>query len=83
MEMTRIALDAIEHHLGGAVLMRLTAGQKEAQRSLERVGEQVDLGRQSASGTPQCLVRAPLFGTAFAGGGLLVGSDEGGIGQAR
>jgi hypothetical protein len=30
--------------------MRLTAGQKEAQRSPERVGEQVDLGRQS-SGT--------------------------------
>ena len=59
--MTRIALDAIEHHLGGAVLMRLTAGQKEAQRSLERVGEQVDLGRQSASGTPRRLVRAPFL----------------------
>src|SRR5215475_6822534 len=36
--------------------MHLAAGQQKAQRPAERVGEQMDLGRQSTSGTPQSLV---------------------------
>src|SRR5205085_12699684 len=54
-------LDAVEHRLGGAALMHLAAREQEAQRPSERVGEQMNLGRQSTSGTPQSLVRSPFL----------------------
>src|SRR5690606_496057 len=49
-------LDTIQQQLGGTTLVHLAAGQQEAQRPAEGVGEQMDLGRQSTSGTPQSLV---------------------------
>src|SRR5690606_28759361 len=55
------ALHAIQHCLGRAAVVHLAAGQEEAQRSSERVREQMDLGRQSTSGAPQSLVRAPFL----------------------
>src|SRR5262249_14321183 len=51
-----VALNAVEHRPRGAALMHLAASQQEAQRPTERVGEQMNLGRQSTSGTPQSLV---------------------------
>ena len=39
----------------------LAGGDDEAQGPAERIGEQVDLGRQSASGTPPCLILGPPF----------------------
>src|SRR5207244_10138537 len=57
----RLALDTVQHRLGGAALVHLAAGQAEAQRPPERVGEQMDLGRQSTTGTPQSLVVRPPF----------------------
>ena len=56
-----IGLDAVEHRLGGSALVNLAAGQQEAQWPAKRVGKQVDFGRQTSSGTPQSLVRAPLL----------------------
>src|SRR5436190_17635301 len=57
-----VALDALQHGLGGLALVHLAAGQAETQRPAKRVGKQMDLGRQSTSGTPQSLVaRAPLL----------------------
>ena len=59
LQLVEAALDA--HRLGGAAFMHLAAGQQEAQRPAERVSEQMDLGRQSTSGTPQSLVRSPFL----------------------
>jgi hypothetical protein len=41
--------------------MHLTAGDEKVQRQTLFVGQQVDLGRQTSSGAPQSLVRAPFF----------------------
>jgi hypothetical protein len=57
----RIALNAAQHRLGGAALMHLAAGQSEPQRPAEGIGQQMDLGGQSSSGTPQSLVRSPFL----------------------
>src|SRR5262249_41837092 len=54
-------LHAVQHRLGRAAVVHLAAGQKKAQRASECIREQVDLGRQSTSGTPQSLVRSPLL----------------------
>ena len=39
----------------------LSGGDVEAQRQAQFVGQQVDLGRQTTSGTPQSLVCAPFL----------------------
>jgi len=46
---------------GGGAVMHLAAGQDEAQGAALGVGEGVDLGGQSASGTPQRLIFGPPF----------------------
>ena len=56
-----VTLDALQHGLGGTALVDLAAGQNETQRPSEGIGKQVDLRCQSASGTPQSLVSAPLL----------------------
>jgi hypothetical protein len=43
-----------------AVVDLSTCNQK-VQRLAQFVGQQMDLGRQTSSGTPQSLVRAPFF----------------------
>jgi hypothetical protein len=50
----------------------LAGSDDEAQGATERIGEQVDLGRQSASGTPQRLVLRPLFRSPLAGARMMV-----------
>ncbi len=42
-------------------LAGLTAGEPEANRLAQAVGQQVNLGAQSTSGTPQSLVFAPFL----------------------
>jgi len=44
----------------GAVIY-LAAGDKKVQGQAQFIGEQMDLGRQTSSGTPQSLVRAPFL----------------------
>jgi hypothetical protein len=44
--------------------MRLTASQEEAQGAALRIGEDMNFGRQSSSGTPQSLILAPPFPVA-------------------
>jgi hypothetical protein len=44
----------------GAVI-HLAAGDKKVQGQAQFIGEQMDLGRQTSSGTPQSLVRAPFL----------------------
>jgi hypothetical protein len=48
---------------GGAVV-GFSAGQDEAKRPPLSIGQSVDLGRQSSSGTPQSLIRSPPFPVA-------------------
>jgi hypothetical protein len=47
----------------GAVV-GFSAGQDEAERPPSSIGQSVDLGRQSSSGTPQSLIRSPPFPVA-------------------
>ena len=47
---------------GYGVVALLSGGEAEFQRQSQFVDEQVNLGRQSSSGTPQSLVRAPFCG---------------------
>jgi hypothetical protein len=42
-------------------VMCLTAGQNEAQRPAICIGEGMNFGRQSSSGTPQSLIFGPPF----------------------
>jgi len=49
---------------GGGDVMRLARCDLEAQRPSERIGQHVDLGRQSTSGTPQRLILGPPFPVA-------------------
>src|SRR5690554_4954012 len=56
-----VAGGAVQQRRGRAAVVHLAAGQQEAQRPPERVGNEMDFGRQSASGTPQSLVRAPFL----------------------
>ena len=46
---------------GRGNIMRLAAGQNEAQGSTFGVGKSVDFGGQSSSGTPQSLIFSPPF----------------------
>jgi len=48
----------------GGDVMRLPASQDEAQGPTERVGDDMDLGGQSSSGTPQTLIAVPPFPVA-------------------
>lgn len=48
----------------GDEIVDLPACERKAQRSAERVGEQMNLGRQSSSRTPQSLVARPPFPVA-------------------
>jgi hypothetical protein len=45
---------------GRGVVADVSSGQQEVQRQAKLVGEQMNFGRQTSSGTPQSLVR-PLF----------------------
>ena len=49
---------------GGGDVVGLAAGEDEAQRPALRVGNRVDLGGQSSSGTPQSLILGPPFPVA-------------------
>ena len=62
------AIDTIEKRRSGDDVMSLPACEDEAQRSPEAVGEHMNLGGQSSSGTPQSLILAPLFRSPPAGG---------------
>ena len=58
----RTALNAAQHRFGGTALMHLTTGQPDPQRPAEGVGQQMDLGGQSSSGTPQsCATEMPSW----------------------
>lgn len=46
---------------GLRAVVDLSAGDEEVDRQTILVGEQMDLGRQTSSGTPQSLVRAPFL----------------------
>jgi hypothetical protein len=46
---------------GSSESVDLTAGDQEVDRQTQVVDQQVDLGRQTASGAPQSLVRAPFL----------------------
>src|SRR5262249_48015970 len=54
-------LHAVQHSVGRAAVVHLAAGQKKAQRASKGVGEEMDLGRQPTSGTPQSLIRSPFL----------------------
>ena len=56
-----LGLAAGQQRQGFGKLARLTAGQPESDGLAQSVGEQVDLGAQSTSGTPQSLVFAPFL----------------------
>jgi hypothetical protein len=64
-----------EHGLGAVIaeqrdrlgaVIDLAAGQPEAERPSKRIGEQVDLGRQTSSTPPQSGLRSPFFRAAAA-----------------
>ena len=46
---------------GLGAVVDLAAGQKKVHWQTQFVGQQVNLGRQTSSGTPQSLVRAPFL----------------------
>ena len=46
---------------GYGIVAHLSGGEAELQRQSQLVDKQVNLGRQSSSGTPQSLVRAPFL----------------------
>ncbi len=46
---------------GLGAVVDLTAGHLEVHRQAQFVGQQMDLGRQTTSGAPQSLVRAPFL----------------------
>ena len=52
---------ALQERPGGSDVMGLSGGDVKPQRPAERVGEHVDLGGQSTSGTPQRLILGPPF----------------------
>ena len=58
------ALAPFEQGGSHLAVMNLTRSQKDAQRAPLCIGEQMDLCGQSASGTPQILVRVPPFPAA-------------------
>ena len=49
---------------GRSDVVRLASRDREAQRPSERIGQHMDLGRQSTSGTPQRLILSPPFPVA-------------------
>ena len=51
----------VEQRGGGNDVMGLAACEDEAQRAAKRVGEHMDFGGQSSSGTPQSLILGPPF----------------------
>jgi hypothetical protein len=54
----------VEQRGGCSDVMGLAACEDEAQRAAKRVGEHMDFGGQSSSGTPQSLILAPPFPVA-------------------
>lgn len=59
---------AFEQTGGRGNVAGLARRDAEPQRSAERVGDHLDLGRQSTSGTPQRLIHAPFSGRCLLGG---------------
>ena len=62
----RLRAAIAEQRDGLGAIVDLAAGQYEAERQPECVGEQVDLGRQTSSTPPQSALRSPLFRAAAA-----------------
>jgi len=58
------AFDPVDHRRRGDDVMKLPAGDHEPQRAAQSVGQHMDLGGQSASGTPQRLIFGPPFPVA-------------------
>src|SRR5215210_4645200 len=58
------ALDAFQQRRRGDDIVDLAAGENEAQRAAERIGEHVDFAGQSSSGAPQSLILVPPFPVA-------------------
>ena len=56
-----LGLAAVQQRQGFGELSGLPAGQPEGDRFAQAVGQQVNLGTQSTSGTPQSLIFAPPF----------------------
>jgi hypothetical protein len=59
-----VALDAVDHGRRGDDVMDLTTGEHEAEGASQSVGQHMDLGGQSSSGTPQRLIFGPPFPVA-------------------
>jgi hypothetical protein len=55
-----------EQRDGLGAVVGLAARQHEAERQSQRIGEQVDLGRQTSSTPPQSALRTPFFRAAAA-----------------
>jgi hypothetical protein len=66
---------SVEQSGGLGRVASLAGGDDRAQRPAQGIGEHVDLGRQSTSGTPQRLILGP----PFSAGCLLVGSNDGAV----
>ena len=57
----RLGLSLSEQFDGLGAIMHLSWGHEEVHRQAKLIGKQVDLGRQTSSGTPQSLVLAPFL----------------------
>ena len=62
----RLRAVVAEQRDGLGAVIGLAAGQDEVERPSKRVGEQVDLGRQTSSTPPQSALRSPFFRAAAA-----------------
>ena len=60
----RVGLLSFQETGGSGDVVRLASRDPKAQRLSERVGQHMDLGRQSTSGTPQLLILGPPFPVA-------------------
>lgn len=56
-----LGLSLAEQFDGLSAVVDLATGHEEVNRQPQFVGQQMDLGRQTSSGTPQSLVRAPFL----------------------
>jgi hypothetical protein len=56
-----LGLSISEQLDGLGAVVDLSAGDEKVHRQAQFVGQQVDLGRQTSSGAPQSLVRAPFL----------------------
>jgi len=62
----RLRATVSEQRDGLGAVVGLAAAQHKAERQPERIGEQMDLGRQTSSTPPQSGIRSPFFRAAAA-----------------